>query len=90
MLKRKHKLHTFKNVDRKNIRGMGYDGSIRIRPKGKNNKTISIHFDKKNALKLMHRLSDFVESEFDQVFITVFKEQKNDEGMNITVTSQVN
>jgi len=84
------KLTAFKNKDGKSIRGMAYDGSIRIRPLGKENKTVSIHLNKFNAEKLAYRLLNFVESDKDLVYITAHKYQRNDEGMSITVTSPEN
>jgi hypothetical protein len=80
-------LKAFKNKDGKNIRGMAYDGSVRVRPKGKENKTVGLHLNKKNAQKLMFRLADFVESDRDLVYITAHKDTRNDDGMSITVTS---
>lgn len=80
----------FTNKDGKSIRGMAYDGSIRVRPKGGENKTVSIHLNKDNAQKLAFRLLEFIESDKDLVDITAYKFNRNDEGMPITVTSPEN
>ena len=63
-----------------------YDGDTL--PIGQKNKTVSLHLSKKNVTKLVHCLTSFLVDEgAEEIYLTAFKNQKNDEGIAISVTS---
>lgn len=65
-----------------------YDGSIRKRPKGLDNKTVLLLIDKPNALDMVTGLIDFIKSKNEVLAITGHKTNVNDDGYHTTMTSQ--
>ena len=69
-----------------------YDGSIRKRPKGEDNKTIGFNLDRDNVFALTARLARFLTdkeySHMNNVLLTAYKNEVNDGGIKLTVLAK--